>query len=171
MSSSKEWFAKSYEVYAYIRGLNFVIEEDIRQSLKSLKLTFSAFRILWILYFDSKESITMTDLKYLVQMNISNVFRQLTKLKEEGLVEIYNGEDARTKHISLTESGRVQVLVFLNAHLDHSNLEIIKKVKEIPESDYEKFIEVARFLSSDLVGPTFTNWAKESTNKIVELEK
>lgn len=48
MSASRELFAKSCLVFTIIRGLNLIIEDDIRMHLKSYGLGFSSFRILWI---------------------------------------------------------------------------------------------------------------------------
>ncbi|MGJ9386232.1 hypothetical protein [Salipaludibacillus sp. CF4.18] len=47
MSLQREEFAKSYSIFALIRGLNYVIENDIRQVLKNNELTFPGFRVLF----------------------------------------------------------------------------------------------------------------------------
>ncbi|MGJ9386165.1 MarR family winged helix-turn-helix transcriptional regulator [Salipaludibacillus sp. CF4.18] len=165
MSLQGEEFAKSYSIFALIRGLNFVIENDIRQVLKNSELTFPGFRVLWILYFDS--NISMKELTYLAQTNISNVFRQLTKLKEEGLVVIVKDHDARIKKISLTEEGTRIVQNFIEKNTNDSELQIVYLIEKISEEDFYKFIEVSSFLSNELLGKQFSEFVSKSSTEIL----
>ncbi|WP_026581407.1 MarR family winged helix-turn-helix transcriptional regulator [Bacillus sp. J33] len=161
-----EQFHKSYLAFAFMRGLNMAIENDIRKALKNYEISFPAFRILWILYFDSN-NINMTDLTYLAQTNISNVFRQLTKLKDEGFVEVENGNDARMKEISLTESGRKLVQDFIDENTTNSNLLIVESIEKISKEDFSKFIEVFALLSDELLGKQYSEFLEKSSNIIL----
>ncbi|MDF0726420.1 hypothetical protein PY093_06795 [Cytobacillus sp. S13-E01] len=165
MDISREQFANSYVAFAFIRGLNFVIENDIRQVLKNNKLTFPSFRILWILYFDT--NITMSDLTYLAQTNISNVFRQLIKLKEDGLVVIENGNDARTKKISLAKDGRKLVQDFIDENSRNSDLQIVQLIDRVSKEDFSKFIKVSSLLINELIGKPFSEFVTKSLTEIV----
>jgi DNA-binding MarR family transcriptional regulator len=165
MTKSREHFANSYILYAFIRGLNFSIENDIRKVLKNNDLTFPSFRILWILYFDP--NISMSALTYLAQTNISNVFRQLTKLNEDGLVMIESGSDARTKKVSLKEEGRRVVDNFIDKNTTSSDLEIVHLIDSIPKEDLSKFIELSLLMSKELVGEPFNNFITKSTIDIL----
>ncbi|MFC0472153.1 MarR family winged helix-turn-helix transcriptional regulator [Halalkalibacter kiskunsagensis] len=160
MTQSKDLFAKSYLAFAFIRGLNFAIENDIKKQLD--QVSFPSFRILWILYFDP--NITMTELTYLAQTNISNVFRQLTKLKDEGFVYINNGNDARTKELTLTEKGHKFVHNFIKENNAHPHLQITNLLERIPADDLGTFLKVASLLSSELIGKPFSDWATKSAN-------
>ena len=165
MGLPKENFTNSYIVYAFIRGLNFVIENDIRRTIKNEELTFPGFRILWILYFHT--TLRMSELTFLAQTNISNVFRQLTKLKEVGLVVIENGDDARTKKIALTKDGRDIVKHFLATQTSQPELEITQFIENIPKEDLSAFIKVSTLLSNELIGPNFTNFVTKSVKDIL----
>ncbi|ARK29784.1 MarR family winged helix-turn-helix transcriptional regulator [Halalkalibacter krulwichiae] len=164
MGLDKVKFAKGYEVYALIRSLNFEIEADIRHQLEEHDITFPGFRILWILSFHS--IMTMTDLAYLAQANISNVFRQLDKLKEGGLVKIVSGIDARKKEVHLTKKGRLIVQTFIDKHSASSDLRIVELVEKIPKEDLNTFIEVASYMNKALVGEPYYEFVKKSTTDI-----
>jgi DNA-binding MarR family transcriptional regulator len=165
LTKSVEHFANSYIFYGLIRGLNFAIENDIRKDLKSNELTFPSFRILWILYFDS--NISMSSLTYITQTNISNVFRQLTKLNEDGLVTIESGEDARIRTISLTGAGRKVVDKFIYKNTTSSELEIVHLIDKITKEDLSKFIEVSLLITQELLGEPFSKFITQSTNEIL----
>ncbi|WP_102348461.1 MarR family winged helix-turn-helix transcriptional regulator [Bacillus sp. Marseille-P3661] len=165
MNLSREKFAKSYAVYAFIRGLNIVIEQDIKKIIKNKELTFPGFKILWILYFDS--NIRMTDLTFFAQTNISNVFRQLEKLNEDGLVVIKNGEDARSRELSLTEDGQKLVNDFLEENCNNSELQVVQLIEKIPNETISEFIEVARLLSNELIGKSFSDFIIKSSTEIL----
>jgi DNA-binding MarR family transcriptional regulator len=164
MRYSGEQLSKGYSAYAYLRGLNFSIENNIKQIIKNKELTFPGFRILWILYFDS--NIRMSDLTYLAQANISNIFRQLVKLQEAGVVIIENGEDARTKEIALTEEGRQLVQDFIEQQSKKPDIHIVQMIENIPKEDYLTFIKVASLLSTELIGATFTDFVTKSSSEI-----
>ncbi|WP_142247935.1 MarR family winged helix-turn-helix transcriptional regulator [Alkalihalobacterium alkalinitrilicum] len=166
MSSMGERFTTSYKAFACIRGLNAVIENDIIQFIKKYDLSFPSFRTLWILYFDTK--LTMSDLTYLVQTNISNAFRQLTKLNEAGLVKIEAGKTTRAKELTITEEGRVIVKEFIEEHVTNSNLQIVKILEKIPEEDLSKFMEVVTLLTTELLGQTYTDWFDYSADSILK---
>ncbi|GLB61829.1 MarR family winged helix-turn-helix transcriptional regulator [Cytobacillus sp. NCCP-133] len=166
MNLLNEQFHNSYLAFSFMRGLNLAIENDLRKSLKRYEISFPAFRILWILYFDSN-NINMSDLTYLAQTNISNVFRQLMKLKEEGLVDIENGNDARTKEISLNESGQKLVQDFIEENTTNSNLHIVASIERISKEDFSKFIEVFALLSDELLGKQYSEFLKKSSNAIL----
>ena len=108
----------------------------------------------------------MTELAYISQTNISNIYRQLTKLKDQNFVVIKNGDDARIKEVSLTENGRKFVKDVLSKNIKVTDLQFISVIKRIPEYDLEKFIEVASILSSELIGQQFVDWAVKAANKI-----
>jgi DNA-binding MarR family transcriptional regulator len=166
MNFSREQFANSYLVYGLIRGLNFVIENDLRSILKNRELTVPSFRILWILFFDS--NIRMSELTFLAQTNISNVFRQLTKLEEAGLVSIKSGDDARTRELSLTEDGRRIVQDFIDQNTRKSDLQIVHLIESIPKEDFTTFIRVASLLTNKLVGNQFNEFVTKSSTEIYE---
>ncbi|MDE5411787.1 MarR family winged helix-turn-helix transcriptional regulator [Alkalihalobacterium chitinilyticum] len=163
---SKEQLAKSYEIYAYTRGLNSFIENDLAQSLKKHEISLPSFRTLWILYFEKK--MTMTDLNYIAQTNFSNAFRQVTKLKEEGLIEIEIEKDSRMKLLTLTEAGRQIVRNFIEEHILQSDLQILKTIEKISQQDLSIFIKVASQLSSELIGSPYTEWVIKSTKSLLE---
>jgi DNA-binding MarR family transcriptional regulator len=167
MDSSKELFAKAHLVFTFIRGIYFLAEDDIRQNIKNFGITHTAFKSLWILYFDTKMS--MTDLAYISQTNISNTYRQLIKLKDHNLVMINNGKDARIKEISLTENGRKFVHDIISKNVKATNLKFISILQKIPKEDLDKFINVASILSSELIGQRFTDWAIKTANTVKEM--
>lgn len=164
MNSSKELFAKGHLVLTFIRGLFLFAEDNVRQNTKNYGITLTAFRTLYILYFDEKMS--MTELAYISQTNISNIYRQLIKLEDQNLVVIDIGKDARIKEISLTENGRKFVQNILSKNVEKTDLHFISSISNIPKEDLDKFIEVASTLSLELIGKTFTDWAIKSANKI-----
>lgn len=166
MRLSEELFAKGHLLFTLIRGLSFITEEDIRQCLKKYRISYPAFRVLWILYFD--KNMTMTDLAYIAQANISNVYRQLIKLREEEFVIIENGADARIKEVSLTEKGRIFVYDILKVNSNATDLQLVSLLEKIPKEDLDKFIEVGSILSSELIGQKFTNWGIRTANYIME---
>ncbi|MCM3692191.1 MarR family winged helix-turn-helix transcriptional regulator [Neobacillus niacini] len=166
MNSSKDLIAKAHLVFSFIRGLYLLAEDELRQNIKEHGLTYSGFRILWILYFDKK--MNMTDLSFISQTNISNTYRQLVKLKEQNLVLIDNGKDARNKEATLTESGKKFVDDVISKNEKVTNLEFITILSKIPKEDLDKFIEVASILSSQLIGQPFTDWVLKTANKIKE---
>ncbi|UCZ55069.1 MarR family transcriptional regulator [Bacillus shivajii] len=165
MSSQREKFATSYLIFGLIRGLNFEIENDIRQVLKNNELTFPGFRVLWILYFDP--NISMKELTFLAQTNISNVFRQLMKLKEDELVIIENDDDARIKKLSLTEEGKNIVQHFITINTTDSILQIMHVIDKIPKQDLQTFVEVSSFLSDELIGKKFGEFITKSSSDII----
>ncbi|WP_227937272.1 MarR family transcriptional regulator [Alkalihalobacillus deserti] len=169
MSLLRERFTEGYLVYAFIRGLNFAIESDVRKNVQNEKVTLPGFRILWILYFHS--TIKMTDLTNLAQANISNVFRQLNKLKEEELVVIENGQDARTKKITLTKEGRKIVQNFIDENTSNSELQFIQLIEKIPKEDLTKLIEVSKLLSTELIGQHFTDFVMKSSTDLLNQSK
>jgi DNA-binding MarR family transcriptional regulator len=164
MNSSKELFAKGHLILTFIRGLFLITEDDVRQNLKNYGITLTGFRTLWILFYDEK--MNMTELAYISQTNISNIYRQLTKLKDQNFVVIENGKDARIKEVSLTENGRKFVQDVLSKNVKVTNLQFISVIKRIPEDDLEKFIEIGSLLCSELVGQQFVDWAVKAANKI-----
>jgi len=166
MSSGKELFAKGHLVLTFIRGLYLLVEDDVRQNVKNYNITHTSFRTLWILYFD--ESMNMTELAYISQTDISNIYRQLVKLKEQNLVLIATGKDARVKEVSLTENGREFVQDVLSKNVKVTNLSFISSLAKIPQEDLDKFIEVASILCSELIGQRFIDWAIQAANKIRE---
>lgn len=155
MRSNKTLFSKSYLAYACIRGLNEAIETDIKNVIKVYDSNFPKFRLLWILYFE--KSMNMSELTYLAQTNMSNVYRQLTKLKEEGLVNIRNEEDARIKNLSLTEEGKKVIGDFIKQNCQTSELQIVRATEKISKEDFETFLNVAKTLTTDIVGENFAN--------------
>ncbi|RKQ34575.1 MarR family winged helix-turn-helix transcriptional regulator [Oceanobacillus halophilus] len=165
MTNSKERFAHSYLLYGLIRGLNFVIENDIRKDLKKIKMNFSSFRILWILYFYS--NINISELTYLTQTNISNVTRQLTKLKEEGMVLIKIGHDARAKELSLTEDGQRVVYDFIKRNEEDSEIQLTHLVEKISENDFATFVGGLSVLSNELLGKNFNEFVKKSSAELL----
>jgi DNA-binding MarR family transcriptional regulator len=167
MNTNKELFAKSHLVLSFIRGIFILTEDDVRKNLKKYGMTVTGFRTLWILYYEEK--MNMTEHAYISQTNISNIYRQLTKLKDQNFVVIENGDDARIKEVSLTENGRKFVQDVLSKNVKATNLQFISILKTIPEDDLEKFIEVASILSSELIGKRFTDWAVKAANKIRNL--
>lgn len=166
MHSNKNLFSKSYLAYACIRGLNEAIESDIKNVIKVFDSNFPKFRLLWILYFE--KSMNMSELTFIAQTNMSNVFRQLTKLKEEGLVTIQNEEDARIKNITLTEDGKNIIANFINQNCQASELQIVRATEKITNKDFETFLKVAKMLTADIVGEDFANWAVKSADIIAE---
>jgi len=164
MDSSKELFAKGHLILTFIRGLFLITEDDVRQNLKNYDITLTGFRTLWILFFDEK--MNMTELAYISQTNISNIYRQLTRLKDQNFVVIENGKDARIKEVSLTENGRKFVQDVLSKNVKVTNLQFISVIKRIPEDDLAKFIEIGSLLSSELIGQQFVDWAVKAANKI-----
>ncbi|MDT8860122.1 transcriptional regulator [Alkalihalobacillus sp. MEB130] len=166
MNSPEEQFADGYLFYALTRGLNFQIEEDLRQAVKSYELTFPSFRLLWFLYFE--DNLTMTNLTYLSQTNMSNVYRQLEKLREEGLVTIHTSrkQDTRAKKVGITKSGRTYIKNFLNEHIEKSNIKIIQALAQIPHEDFMKYIEVSSLLCNDLLGESFSNFIQNSYEEV-----
>jgi DNA-binding MarR family transcriptional regulator len=164
MNKCNEQFANSYSLFALIRGLNFEIEKDIRRQVEKRKLTFPGFRILWILYFDS--NLRMSDLTYLAQTNISNIFRQLIKLKESGLVVVNSGNDARTKEVALTEEGRKVVKDFIDDNVANSDLQIVHLIDKISKEDQSKLMEVLTLMSNELVGEQFSEFVVKSSSDI-----
>lgn len=164
MSSGRELFAKSCLVFTIVRGLNLIIEEDIRVRIKEYGVGFSSFRILWVLYFDKE--MTMSDLSDISQTNISNVYRQLLKLKENDLVDIKNGEDARIKEVSLTEKGQTLIHHFIEEKSTSPDFHVSSLLGTIPKEDMDKFIEVGSILSSELIGVKFINFAKKISKTI-----
>lgn len=168
MNTNKELFAKGHLVLSFIRGLFLRTEDDVRHNLKNYDITLTGFRTLWILFYDDK--MNMSELAYISQTNISNIYRQLIKLKDQNFVVIENGEDdARIKEVSLTEIGRKFVHDVLSKNVKVTDLQFISVLKRIPENDLEKFIDVAATLCSELIGPQFTHWAEKAANKIREL--
>ncbi|WP_216831144.1 MarR family winged helix-turn-helix transcriptional regulator [Alkalihalobacterium elongatum] len=166
MYSPKEQLIKSYEIYAYTRGLNSTIENDLIRSIKKQEVTFPAFRTLWILYFE--KNMTMTNLNFIAQTNISNAFRQVVKLKEQGLIQIENGKDTRTKILTLTQSGKKIIDEFIDQHVANSDLKIVKVLEKISPQDLQKFMKVASILSTELIGQDYTKWVTKSTKFILE---
>ncbi|SES67637.1 DNA-binding transcriptional regulator, MarR family [Oceanobacillus limi] len=165
MDIPNEQFANSYLLFCFIRGLNSEIESDIRKELKNTKLTFPSFRILWILYFHS--DINMSQLTYLTQTNISNVFRQLEKLNKHDYVVIKNGADHRIKNISLSEQGKQIVTDFMRRNTKDTELQIVQLIESIPKEDLAKFIEVCSILSNKLLGEPFSTFVMKSTNDLL----
>lgn len=166
MDSRKEIFAKGHLVLTLVRGLFLVAEDNVRQNVKNYGITHTAFRTLWILFFGEK--MTMTELAYISQTNISNIYRQLIKLQEQNLVDIDNGEDARIKEVTLTETGRKFVYDIISKNVETTNVQFISLLAKIPKEDLNKFIEVASILSTELIGQPFTDWATNSANKIIQ---
>ena len=166
MNSNKNLFSESYLAYACIRGLNEAIETDIKNIIKVYDSNFPKFRQLWILYFE--KSMNMSELTFLAQTNMSNVFRQLTKLKEEGLVTIHNEEDARIKNLSLTEEGKNVIANFINENCQTSELKIVREAEKIPKDDFDTFLKVAKILTSQIVDDKFTKWVVKTAEKIKE---
>lgn len=164
MESSKDLFAKGHLVLTLVRGLFLVAEDNVRQNVKNYGISLTAFRALWILYFDEK--MTMSELAYISQTNISNIYRQLIKLQEQNYIDIDNGKDARIKEVTLTETGRKFVNDILSKNVDSTNIHFISLLSKIPKEDLDKFIEIALILSSELIGKEFTDWAVSSANKI-----
>ncbi len=145
-----------------IKGLTFEMEKDIKKELKD-ELAFPGFRILWILYFDS--NITMTDLTNITQANISNVFRQVTKLREEKLVTIECGNDARTRQVAITEKGKSIVAEFIHNHADQ--LRFVRVIDHLPKEDLAIFIKVCKNLSSELMDKRLYTFVNMSTEDIL----
>ncbi|OLO36982.1 hypothetical protein BTR23_14655 [Alkalihalophilus pseudofirmus] len=166
MSSMGERFTMSYKAFACIRGINAVIENDIIQFIKKYDLSFPGFRTLWILYFDTK--LTMSDLTYLAQTNISNAFRQLTKLDEAGLVKVEAGRTSRTKELSITEEGRCIVKEFIDEHTTHSNLKIMEVLKHLPQEDITKFINILTLVTTELLDHPYSEWVNQSADAILK---
>ena len=160
MRSSESKFNNSYLLYTFIRGINFEIEQDIRNTLKKSNFSFPSFRILWILYFQN--DMTMSDLAHIAQTNISNIFRQLIKLKDEGFVLIENGADARMKNVKLTVSGKEMVNNFIQENQRHSELKIVETIEKISEEELKVALKVVALLSSELVGDKFTSFIMKS---------
>ncbi|WP_404332040.1 MarR family winged helix-turn-helix transcriptional regulator [Mesobacillus maritimus] len=166
MESNRELFAKSCFVFTMVRGLNLTIEEDIRLRLKDYEVGFSSFRILWILFF--AEQMTMSDLSEISQTNISNVYRQLLKLKDNDLVDIKSGEDARIKEVSLTNKGQTLVHHFIDEKSTFPDFQLSSILATVPREDIDKFIQVGSILSSKLIGGNFINFAKNISQTIVK---
>lgn len=164
MESYRKALAQGYFLYAFFRGLNFNVEADIRHSLREYNMPFSSFRTLWILYFDP--NITMSTLTTLSQTNISNVFRQLTKLEENGFVIIKRGKDARTKEITLTEAGKKLVKMFIDEHSEHTNIKLISLIKKLPTEDLAKFMEVISWLGKELIEDPYAKLVTDSSDRI-----
>lgn len=163
---SREIFAKGHLAILLIRGLYFAIENDIKDKLKIYNLTYPSFRILWILYFD--KSMTMSSLAYLAQTNISNVFRQLIKLKKDGLVTVSSGIDARIKEASLTKEGREILSTIIEDQATNTDLESFPLLTTIPKEELEIFFKVAIHLCNKLIGQPYIDWTLDATNKIQE---
>lgn len=161
----REQLAKGFSLYAYIRGLNLEIENDIRQVLKKKELTFPGFRILWILYFDS--NVKMRDLTTLTQTNISNVFRQLLKLEEEGLVVLKDVKNSRIKKISITEKGNRKVQEFIDENSSNSELQIVRLIEKIPEEELLRFLDFSSKLSKELIGASYSEFVSHTSLKIL----
>ncbi|MDQ0253449.1 DNA-binding MarR family transcriptional regulator [Evansella vedderi] len=168
MGKSKTSFAKGYYIYALIRGINFVVENDIRKSIKKYEQSFPSFRILWSLYFEPK--MTMSTLTFLSQTNMSNVFRQLKKLEENGLVVVTNGKDARTREVTLTDAGSEVVKTFIKNQSHETDIDFIKKIETIPEDQLNELTHMLSCLGEDVIGKSFTDFVKKSTNYILEEE-
>jgi DNA-binding MarR family transcriptional regulator len=169
MNSSNELLAKGHLVCTFIRGIYLITESDVKENLKNYGVSFTGFRLLWILYFEKK--LTMTDLAYISQTNISNIYRQLLKLSDQNLVVIVNGKDARIKETSLSETGRKFISDILSVNIKITNLHLIHLLARIPKEDLDKFIEIASILSTELIGQRYTDWAIKTANKIMENEK
>jgi DNA-binding MarR family transcriptional regulator len=164
MHTSKELFAQGHLVLTLIRGLYLLAEDDVKQNLKKIDISHTGVRILWILYFDEK--MTMSELAFISQTDISNVYRQLVKLKEKNLVVINNGQDARNKETMLSENGRKFIYDIMTKNVKVTTLNIINTLKKIPGEDLETFIEVSSILCTELIGQRFTDWAIKAANKI-----
>lgn len=163
MKPQHNHLADSYALYAIIRGLHCAIEMDISRNLKT-EVSFPGFKLLWLLYFNSKMSVK--ELTYLAQTNISNVFRQLVKLEKQGFVRMESSGDLRTKHAFLTEEGQRVVQEFIEENNEKSPLQLVALIKKLPMDDYEKFMEVAAYLCNELVGEAFHNFVDSSAEKI-----
>jgi len=166
MKSSKEAFATAHLVFTLIRGIHSLAEEDVILTLKKYNIQYPSFRILWILFFEKK--MTMTELSYLALTNISNVYRQLIKLRDKNLVTIDKGKDARIKEISLTEEGRRITDEILQLNLEFTDLNFVDLLEKIPQKELDTFIKVASVISSELIGTNFTDWTIKTANIIKE---
>ncbi|WP_035662077.1 MarR family winged helix-turn-helix transcriptional regulator [Halalkalibacter akibai] len=160
MRSAESKFNNSYLLYTLIRGINFEIEQDIRNTLKKSNFSFPSFRILWILYFQNET--TMTNLAHIAQTNISNIFRQLIILRDDGFVLIENAADARMKKVNLTARGKEMVSDFIRENQRQSELKIVETIDKISEEELKVVFKVASLLSSELVGDKFTSFVMKS---------
>ncbi|MDZ5472860.1 hypothetical protein SM124_14095 [Bacillus sp. 31A1R] len=168
MKQEKELYSKGHLVFTFLRGLNTVIEEDIRIRLKNLYgLTYPTFKILWILSFDKK--MTMSEIKEITLTNLSNTYRQLLKLSDLNIVTIGIHEDARVREISLTEKGKELVDTILNEHSHSTNLHLFSILLKIPENDLKTYIEVSTYLSKELLGKRYTDWAIRTSDYLKEI--
>ncbi|RSK26589.1 hypothetical protein EJF36_06795 [Bacillus sp. HMF5848] len=170
MSYDMTLYAKGHIIFTLIRGLNAVMEEDIRTRLQSIHgMNYPAFRILWILHFTEKMSIT--DITVITLSNISNTSRQLGKLRDDGYAKIECGNaDSRLKEVSLTKKGRDLVTYILTAHTSEHDFNLLPVLKTIQDHDLEIFIKVASLLTKEIVGTTFVNWAHHTTAALINNE-
>lgn len=151
----------------FIRGIFLAVEDNVRQNVKNYGISLTSFRTLWILYFDQKMS--MTELAYISQTNISNIYRQLMKLRDQNFIVIDDKEeDARIKQIELTEIGQKFVEGILSKNIEESKLSFISILAKVPTEDLNTFIKVASEVTTELIGPKFTDWANTTANKIKE---
>ncbi|MBU9722400.1 MULTISPECIES: MarR family winged helix-turn-helix transcriptional regulator [Bacillaceae] len=164
MDSPKELFAKGYYIYALFRGLHLSIENDIKKSLCKYNISFPCFRVLWNLYFDP--NITMSKISVHLQTDISNVFRQLRKLEELGMVTLKSGKDARTKDICLTDKGRSLVSNYIDDHASENHFQFTKILEEIDPEDLNKLTHITTKLGASLTGEYYTEWVSKSALNI-----
>lgn len=148
-----------------IRGIFLAAEDNVRQKAKNYGITVTSFRTLWILFFEPKMS--MTELAYISQTNISNTYRQLIKLRDQNYVVIdEKEEDARIKQVELTENGRKFIEEILSRNIEASELNFISILAKIPTEQLSTFIQVASKITTELIGPKFNDWAYKAANTI-----
>ncbi|GAE33678.1 hypothetical protein JCM9157_699 [Halalkalibacter akibai JCM 9157] len=104
----------------------------------------------------------MTNLAHIAQTNISNIFRQLIILRDDGFVLIENAADARMKKVNLTARGKEMVSDFIRENQRQSELKIVETIDKISEEELKVVFKVASLLSSELVGDKFTSFVMKS---------
>lgn len=86
-------------------------------------------------------------------------------------------EDARIKQLELTVIGPKFVEDILSNNIVESNLSFISILARIPSEELNTFIKVASKVTTELIGPKFTDWAYKAAdtikkvNEIIDLEK
>ncbi len=166
LAYQEDLYARGHILTFIIRGLNAALEEDIRRRVDKTKISNAGFRILWLLQFNEK--IIMSDLAYLIQLNISSISRQLIKLEKDLLVHIKGGKDARKKEIFLTDKGREYIHQLIEQDGGAPKLRMIDATERISTEDLDKFIEVGSILCEQLLGEDYIEWGRASAQKIYQ---
>lgn len=125
---------KQRDIGMIIKQINDTLEKRTNNELREDGLTLTQSGFLTTLFLSPEKNLTMRELEDEMHVSQPTAFGVVSRLCEKKLVQTYDDENKRTKHVVLTSAG-IEKCTHAQIHMSDAEAKLTKKL-----SDREKIV-------------------------------